>query len=216
MATRKIVPRADNEGGIGTALKRWASAFINALTADSATIGALSGIVKAAAGVLSATALGTARQIFVMNEAGTLPEFATLPKFSAHKNGTGQSGIVTATQTKVTFTTEVYDVDSKYDAANSRWVPGVIGKAHIDANLFWDNAVDQVELQANVYKNGVLYKTGAVRTSGTSYHWCHISCDVLVDVVTDFFEIYCFQACGDNRSVHGDSAHTWFMGHMLV
>lgn len=35
MATRKIVPRADDEGGIGTALKRWASAFINALSANT-------------------------------------------------------------------------------------------------------------------------------------------------------------------------------------
>lgn len=35
MATRKIVPRADDEGGIGTALKRWASAFITLLTVTS-------------------------------------------------------------------------------------------------------------------------------------------------------------------------------------
>ena len=77
MATRKIVPRADNEGGLGTALKRWASAFINALTADVATIGALSGIVKAAAGVLSATALGAANLKFFMNAAGDAPEWKT-------------------------------------------------------------------------------------------------------------------------------------------
>ena len=76
MATRKIVPRADNEGGLGTALKRWANAFINALTADSATIGTLSDIVKAAAGVLSATTLGAANLKFFMNAAGTAPEWA--------------------------------------------------------------------------------------------------------------------------------------------
>ena len=76
MATRKIVPRADNEGGLGTALKRWASAFINAFTADSATIGTLSGIVKAAAGLLSATALGSANQKFFINAAGAAPEWA--------------------------------------------------------------------------------------------------------------------------------------------
>lgn len=77
MATRKIVPRADNEGGIGTALKRWATAFINVLKADSATIGSLSGIVKAAAGVLSATALGAADLKFFMNAAGDAPEWAS-------------------------------------------------------------------------------------------------------------------------------------------
>jgi hypothetical protein len=35
MATRSIVPRDDNEGGIGTALKKWATGFIKLLTVDS-------------------------------------------------------------------------------------------------------------------------------------------------------------------------------------
>lgn len=35
MATRSIVPRADDEGGIGTTLKRWATGFIRVFTADS-------------------------------------------------------------------------------------------------------------------------------------------------------------------------------------
>jgi len=34
MATRAIVPRADNEGGIGTAAKKWASGFIKLFTFD--------------------------------------------------------------------------------------------------------------------------------------------------------------------------------------
>jgi len=56
MATRKVVPRADNEGGVGTALKRWASAFFVAVTADAVTVPAFSvaGYVKnTAGGVLS-------------------------------------------------------------------------------------------------------------------------------------------------------------------
>jgi hypothetical protein len=31
MSTRKIVPRADNEGGIGSSLKRWASGYFKEL-----------------------------------------------------------------------------------------------------------------------------------------------------------------------------------------
>ena len=95
MATRKMVPRADNEGGLGTALKRWASAFINALTADGATIGTLSGIVKAAAGVLSATALGAANLQFFMNAAGNAPEWET-----GIKIGTFQRDQATASGTQ--------------------------------------------------------------------------------------------------------------------
>ena len=42
MATRKIVPRADNEGGLGTAAKKWASVhatLVNALTLASQSVG---------------------------------------------------------------------------------------------------------------------------------------------------------------------------------
>lgn len=59
MATRNVVPRANNEGGIGTVLKNWASGFIKIFVCDSITVGSLSGFVKAAAGVLSAAALAS-------------------------------------------------------------------------------------------------------------------------------------------------------------
>ena len=35
MATRSIVPRATGEGGLGTTSKRWATGFINAITATT-------------------------------------------------------------------------------------------------------------------------------------------------------------------------------------
>lgn len=38
MATRKVVPRGDNEGGIGTNLKRWASGFFFNLSSAFLTI----------------------------------------------------------------------------------------------------------------------------------------------------------------------------------
>jgi hypothetical protein len=38
MATRNLVPRADTEGGLGTAAKRWGLGWINALTVNSVKI----------------------------------------------------------------------------------------------------------------------------------------------------------------------------------
>lgn len=35
MTTRNLVPKANNEGGLGTTLKKWASGFIKVLTVDS-------------------------------------------------------------------------------------------------------------------------------------------------------------------------------------
>ena len=60
-----------------------AQADVSGLTTASSptfaglTVGALAGIIKAAAGVLSATALGAANLKFFMNAAGTAPEWAS-------------------------------------------------------------------------------------------------------------------------------------------
>jgi len=56
MATRLVVPRADDEGGLGSAAKRWASGFFNTLSSAAHTITAfnVAGFVKNTdAGVLS-------------------------------------------------------------------------------------------------------------------------------------------------------------------
>lgn len=69
MATRKIVPRADNEGGLGTALKRWASAFIAAITCT--TINALT---LAAASVGFTIAGGTTSKTLTVTADTSLDE----------------------------------------------------------------------------------------------------------------------------------------------
>ena len=95
MATRKIVPRADNEGGIGTALKQWASGWIKLLTVttiNALTLAAASVGFTIAGGTTSKTltvdetvamsakltmALGAANLKAFMNAAGAAPEWAT-------------------------------------------------------------------------------------------------------------------------------------------
>lgn len=138
-----------------------------------------------------------------------------LPKFSAHKNGTNQTEIVSGVWTKVTFVTEEYDVGGTYDAPNSKWIPGIVGKGHIDAVALWLTAVDGSQFYCAIYKNGVLYKSTALTASGTGAQAPLLSCDVPVDVVTDYFEIYVLQVCGEDKSIYGGIPYTWFMGHML-
>ncbi len=57
------------------------------------------------------------------NKALTPAILANRPCFGANKASSDQTGIADATVTKVTFTTEAYDVGSLYDAPNSRWTP---------------------------------------------------------------------------------------------
>jgi hypothetical protein len=162
---------------------------------------------------------GGSDEISVAGLSGVLADPQTpiaLPKFSAHKNGTNQTGIVTTTWTKITFQTEDYDIGSTYDAVNSKWVPGIVGKAHIDAALHWTTALDQGWLITAVYINGNEYKRNYFRASGTDSHSGPLSCDIPIQAITDYVEIYGIQGSGSDKVVFGHSAFTWFSGHMLV
>ena len=138
-----------------------------------------------------------------------------LSKFSAHKNTVNQEGIVTTTYTKVTFPTEVYDIGSVYDAANSKWIPGIIGEAHIDACIRWFATEDQKGFVILVYLNGATYKNIAFTGSGTTDESVLISCDIPITAITDYIEIYCYHNGVSNKIILGHIGQSWFMGHML-
>lgn len=138
-----------------------------------------------------------------------------LPKFSAHKNNTDQTGVVSQVWTKITFPTEVYDQQSKYDAPNSRWIPGIIGIAHVVANVVFTAGVDQTNIGISVYINGSPHKSTTFWTSGASYPLVFIACDIPISNVTDYVEIYAYQNTGSDKIIYGHPAYTWFMGHLL-
>ena len=146
-----------------------------------------------------------------------MPKIGTIshPKFSAHKNGTDQTGIVTGTWTKITFGTEVYDVGAAYDAANSKWIPGVIGQAHISASTVFTVPVDQQQMQVAVYINGVIHKRTFFVASGTESAGPVIGIDIPITAAADYIEIYALHNFGINKDIYGIATITFFMGHML-
>jgi hypothetical protein len=137
-----------------------------------------------------------------------------LPRASVHPNGTNQTGIVTATWTKVTFSTELYDHGACF--ASSQWVPGKIGVGVVKARVSWDTMADTSPMKIAVYKNGVIYKSHMESSSGTAGgqgpmgDW-----DVEVTAVTDYFEIFARQESGGNRDINGTAIDTWAMFEML-
>ncbi len=141
---------------------------------------------------------------------------AGFPKFSAHKNGTNQTGVVTSTWTKVTFTTEEYDVGSAYNAANSKWIPGIVGKGQVLSSIMFLSPNDGMTMAVTVYKNGVLYKQATLIASGVANQGGSVVFNIFVEVVTDYFEIYVLHDSTTNKDIHGNAALTWFMGHMLL
>jgi hypothetical protein len=138
---------------------------------------------------------------------------AALSSFRAHKNGTDQTGIASATATKLTFATESFDVGSHYNTTNSRWTPPA-GKVRISAAAVQNGGVDGEVVQLMIYKNGVEFARD-MRTPGASG-----TSGVAVTVSdsasgTDFYEVY-FQFSGaGTRTVNGGSWVTWFSGEMI-
>lgn len=113
--------------------------------------------------------------------------------FTAHKSA-NQTGIASATWTKITFDTEDWDIGGNYDAANSRFLPITKGKYLIGATLhFSAGTVDQTAFLVAVYKNGALLPQGILvkmEASGTGTLIGGGSMIVDANGTTDYFEIF--------------------------
>lgn len=135
--------------------------------------------------------------------------------FSAHKNGTNQTGVVTGTPTKVTFGTEeasTFDYGSGYDASNSKFLPGVAGRYMIMAaiTMFPDATATMVKI--SVYVNGSAARAAALNSADTGHGLtAHISC-VLDLGASDYVEIYATHSKTGNGTIEGAASITYFSG----
>lgn len=134
--------------------------------------------------------------------------------FSAHKNATNQTGVTTATEVKVTFGTEVFDVGAAYDVATSRWTPAA-GKVLINAAiLIIAGTVDQQITYIGVYKNGALFRRGG------HFQQNGVSVGPMVTIIddangTDYYEIYAYAEGAGDKTISGVANVTYFMGSHL-
>ena len=97
----------------------------------------------------------------------TIPSGVTLsggglvntPAFEAYV-GTIQTGLSSATWTKIAANTEVYDTDSNYDTSNYRFTPTTAGKYLVYVNVSEGSASDYQMWGAHmaIYKNGSAVK----------------------------------------------------------
>jgi len=136
------------------------------------------------------------------------------PCFRAAKSG-NQGSIANQTATKVTFTSETYDIGSYYDAANSKWTPPA-GLVCISTGLY----ATGVSLGASspmaiaVYKNlsplNQLTWAGGVSTfSGNNLF--------LIDRAngTDYYEVYFYGTTGSSLTIDATASSTYFEGVAL-
>lgn len=137
--------------------------------------------------------------------------------FRAHKNGSAQGSIVTATNTKITFTTEALDLGGWYDAANSRWQPPA-GKYGLACSLYWDSVLaDQVRVLTRLYEDAGTTEVGRGQhvSSGTDDQAVLAVAEVETDGSKQF-QAYGQHHTGANEQVNGSAIVTYFQGWRIA
>lgn len=130
---------------------------------------------------------------------------------SVHLNTVDQTGVVTATWTKVNFDTQDYDMGSAWHDINDRWEPGYLGLAHVDAAVGWVATTAGAPLEIALYRNGTLiHQSPALVTHDTTANQGpKLSVDFEILTATDYFEIFVRQGTGVNQDIEGNPTISW-------
>jgi len=136
---------------------------------------------------------------------------ANKPQFLAHKNGATQA-ISAATDTKITWTTEVFDTNGYF--ASSRFTPLVAGTYQFNLTFRTDGNTDQSRIYARIYKNGAESASKVLSASGTILQSNSVNCIAVANGSTDYFEAYIY---ADNAvTLNGTVTQTYFSGFKIA
>jgi hypothetical protein len=136
------------------------------------------------------------------------------PAFFVHRNGVSQTGIATATLTKIQLTTEAFDTTGNFDSTtNYRFTPSEAGKYLFILQIEWSALGDTVEFRTVIRKNGADAVSKREFHSGPGSPVPGIAMVVLdMNGSTDYVEGWGYQASGLSRDVQGGSTVTFFCG----
>ena len=141
------------------------------------------------------------------------------PAFEAYLSST-TSNISNDTDTKITFDSEVFDSDSKFDTSNGRFTPTVAGKYFFygSVQFLGTNTASSNENIVKIFKNGSQHM---VTYWITSIPQGVISWSATIDMdADDYLEVYAKinNGSGDRKIVGAASnqKYTWFGGHKLI
>ena len=136
--------------------------------------------------------------------------------FSVTKGGTNQT-IGTSSQTKVTWSTEEYDVGGVF--ASNKFTCDVAGKYHFyfclkyTASALYDNEV-------RLYKNGSLVRFAnyfIAYDSGANTGRPSMQLEATLDLaVSDYIEVYVHQESGGDLDIDGATTASWFTGYKIA
>ena len=155
----------------------------------------------------------------LISDAGTLKRIdvsliggKNTPAFMVKLSGT--QNITTATWTKITFDSEVYDTDNTF--ASNKFTPAVAGKYNFYLGITLDDLDDDKLLQAKIYKNGSAEGTSLVQVVGNNGNKqsINLSWSDTADS-DDYYEAYVYHNIGSTEELRTDY-QTIFMGYKVI
>ncbi len=141
-----------------------------------------------------------------------------LPAFFVIK--TPNQSVSGSTSTLVTFNSEKFDSDNKFDTSTGKFTPGVAGKyflcAQINIQAIHDQATTELDIKQNGSYVNSRFKHIALNSSSDREPSLFTSCIVDSDA-DDFFNVQMYTDFGSGTTITGDAnGFTFFGGYRII
>jgi len=191
----------------------------SALTADDITDGII-GADKLATNSVTTVKVSNANITSGKLASGVIP--TNTPAFEAYL-GSNQS-VSSATVTKLSANTEVFDSDSKYDNSAYRFTPTVAGKYYIYGSVTLDQAQNFLGFgDVRIYLNGSAYRHSNMENilgnNNSNMHFLNLSVSAIMDLDdNDYVELFATLGAfggGSSQQFAATTKSSYFGGYKL-
>ena len=160
---------------------------------------------------LSPPAVAGTQTVTLPVASGVLQVSGNQPAFSVYKSST--QALTSGVYTKVTWSTAVFDTNSNFSIANSRFTPTVAGYYQINYTVNLNGNVPPTSAFTGLYKNGSQFYNFPQVVATTVYAVAG-SALIYLNGSTDYVEVY-VQTSSATCSIYGDATNTWFNGSLV-
>lgn len=118
--------------------------------------------------------------------------------------------------TKVAFDTVMFDVNSTFDAANHKWVPGQLGYYLVGLSVDASQSPANGTQEAYLYLNGTAYAYGTFQSLNDTVVVTTVTAMMQINTNTDFVEGYVLSGAAGTALTNSPSVGTFMYGFRVV
>ena len=155
---------------------------------------------------------GSNGQIIQTNGSGQLSfaGYAEPPAFHAYKGSTYQV-LADASDTVITFDTELFDSNNFYNTSNSTFTPTIAGYYFVNAKVEFSNATGNYYFAIHLFKNGTRISRGGNWNDGSNSNVnVNNSSIIAFNGSSDHVQVVGYQNSGGNITIWNGESSTFF------